>query len=320
MVEFSNYGSGPRCTPLIDGDRVYVQSGGGEFSCLSLVDGRVMWHVSFGKDFGATFLGNKSNDPAAKETASRRHGNNGSAVVDGDRIFVPVGSTNNATLVAYEKKTGKKLWSVGTDNTAYSSVMVGTLAGVRQVVHLTADALMGVDVATGKMLWRVPVKTGAKRHACTPLISGDTVTISSSSVGTVKYRISKAGADLKADQLWANAACKTNIATATLVGKSLFTLGPGSNRTDLTCLDFETGNELWKQSGLADYASITAVNDKLLVVNSTGEVTLIRADPAKYEELGRAQLSGKTWASPAYVDGKVYMKDESHVTAMIIAE
>ena len=206
-VEFSPaYGGGPRCTPLIDGDRVYAQSSGGEFRCLALADGKKLWGTSFGGDYGATFLGNKSGDPAAKETASRRHGNNGSAAIDGDRIFVPVGSPKGATLVAFDKKTGKELWRAGNDNTAYSSVMVGTLAGVRQAVHFTADALMGVDAASGKILWRVPLKTGAKRHACTPVIGGDTVTVASTSIGTLKFHIVKDGSGLKAEQAWANTA------------------------------------------------------------------------------------------------------------------
>lgn len=319
-VEFSPaYGGGPRCTPLIDGDRVYAQSSGGEFRCLALADGKKIWGISFGSDYGATFLGNKSGDPAAKETASRRHGNNGSPVIDGDRVFVPVGSTNGATLVAFDKKTGKELWRAGEDNTAYSAVMFGTLAGVRQAVHFTADALMGVDAANGKVLWRVPLKTGAKRHACTPVIGGDTVTVASSSIGTLKFGITKKGAEFTAEQVWANLPCKTILGTPSLVGKHLFTLGPGA-RTDLKCLDFETGQEVWTQPGLSDYASLTVVNDRILVLNSTGELLLVKADPTKYEELGRTQLCAKTWASPAYVDGKIFVKDEVNLTAMVIAE
>ena len=318
LVEFSNYGSGPRCTPIIDGDRVYAQSSGGEFRCLALADGKTVWQKSFAKDYGVTFLGNRSNDPDAKETASRRHGHNGSAAIDGDRIFVPVGSIKGGTLVAFDKKTGKELWRAGNDNTAYSSVMAGTLAGVKQAVHLTADALMGVDAATGKILWREPVKTGAKRHACTPLLAGDTVTICSTSVGTIRFRIEKSGAEFKVAKMWENAACKTIIGTPTLVGKALYTVGPGQ-KAALTCLDFETGKELWSQPGLADYASITAVNDKLLVHNSTGELTLAEANPAKYTELGRAQVCGKTWASPAYADGRLYVKDGANVFALAIA-
>jgi len=64
-VEFSPaYGGGPRCTPIIDGDRAYLQSSGGEFNCLSMADGKKIWSVSFGKDYGATFIGNKSGYPS----------------------------------------------------------------------------------------------------------------------------------------------------------------------------------------------------------------------------------------------------------------
>jgi outer membrane protein assembly factor BamB len=318
-VEFSPaYGGGPRCTPLIDGDRVYFQSSGGEFHCLALADGKTIWSVSFGKDYGATFIGNKSHDPGAKETASRRHGNNGSAVVDGDRIFVPVGSVNGATLVCFDKKTGKELWRAGTDNTAYSSVMVATLAGVRQAVHFTADALMGVEVTSGKILWRVPLKTGAKRHACTPVIGPDSVVVASTSIGTQRFQIVKRGTDVAAEPAWANSACKTILGTPTLLGKFLFTLGPG-DRTDLECLDFETGKQIWSQPGFGDYASLTTVNDKILALNSNGELVLLKADPTSYVELGRVQLCAKTWASPAYADGKIYVKDEGHLTAIALA-
>ena len=320
MVEFQNaYGEGPRCTPLIDGDRVYVQSCSGEFRCLALADGKVLWKVSFGTDYGVPFLGNKSGDPDAKETASRRHGNNGSAVIDGDRIFVPVGSPKKGTLIAFDKKTGKELWHAGEDNTAYASVMVATLAGVRQVVHFTADALMGVDVAGGKVLWRMPLKTGAKRHVCTPVIAGDTVTVASSSIGTLKFHIVKDGAGLKAEQAWAALQLKTVLGTPVLIGAQFYTLGPGG-RTDLVCLDFATGNQLWSQPSFGDYASLTVVNDKILALNSTGELFLIKANPAKYEELGRVQICAKTWASPAYADGRIYVKDDAHLTALALAE
>jgi outer membrane protein assembly factor BamB len=319
-VVFSpDYGGGPRCTPLIDGDRVYTQTGAGEFRCLSLADGKLIWSTNFGDKYGATWFGNKGNDPAAKETAARRHGHNGSAAIDGDRIFVPVGSTDNATLVCFDKKTGKELWKAGTDNSAYSSVMVGTLAGVKQAVHFNADALMGVDAASGKILWRVPLKTGAKRHACTPVIAGDSVTVASTSIGTIRFGITKSGAEFKAEPIWTAQPVKTVVGTPTLVGKYLYTLGEG-NRTRVVCLDFEKGTQLWaSEPEFGDYSSITAVNDKLLVLSSAGELRLLKANPAKYDEIGRAQLCAKTWASPAYADGKIYVKDEKNLFAVVLA-
>lgn len=314
------YGAGPRCTPVADGDRVYVQSCRGEFRCLALVDGKTIWRTSFEKDWGSSWFGNAGNNaPEAKETASRRHGNNGSAVVDGDRIFVPVGSPEKGTLVAFDKKTGKVLWTAGSENTAYSSVMVGTLAGVRQAVHLTADALMGVDVKDGKILWRTPVKTGAKRHVLTPIIAGDSVTISSSSVGLTKFKISKDSAGFKAEPAWKNDTVKITLATPVLVGKNLYGLGTGA-KTEVICVDFETGEVKWKQPGFGDYAAFIALGDKVLMQDMTGTLMLLKATPEKFEELGRVQVCGNTWSHPAFADGKLLQRDKTKLFALELAK
>ena len=318
LVAFSNYGSGPRCTPVLAGDRVFVQTSGGEFRCLALRDGRTLWQRSFERDYGVSFLGNKAGEGYPKDTASRRHGHNGSPVVDGGRVFVPVGSTRGATLVAFDAATGREVWRCGRDETAYSALMVGDLAGVRQVVHLTADSLMGVDVSTGLILWREPIRTTSKRHACTPLLSGDTVTVTSHTIGTIRYHIGRTNGSFTVSTLWQNPECRTVIATPTRVGNHVYTLGPGQ-RTSLICLDFATGRETWAEPGFADYASITAINNALLVLNSTGELILVKADPKAYEELGRVQIAGKTWCSPAYVEGILYVKDSRSVFAAEIA-
>jgi outer membrane protein assembly factor BamB len=320
-ADFANFGAGPRCAPLVDGDRVYVQSGRGEFQCLGLADGKTRWGFSFEREFGATWFGNKGNDPAAKETASRRHGNNGSPVIDGDRIFVAVGDPAGATLVCFDKLTGKKHWQTGTDNTAYASLMVGTLAGVRQVVHYTADALMGVEAASGKLLWRVPIKTGAKRHTVTPILHGDSIVVSSHSVGMLRFDIQKTGGGVKAVQAWANKDVATMLCTPVLVGGHLYALGTTrGTKSDFVCVDFATGKLLWSQPGFEDYASVIAVGDKLLALNSTGELFLLRANPKHYEELGRMQATGKTWSHPAYVTGRFYLRDGRQLMAVELAK
>ncbi|MGZ5505817.1 MAG: outer membrane protein assembly factor BamB family protein, partial [Limisphaerales bacterium] len=168
------WSAGPRSTPIIDGDRVYVQSCKGEFRCLEFSTGHVQWGFSFERDYGVKFLGSR-----AREGTAARRGNNGTGFVDNDAVLVPVGSTDNATIVCFDKKTGKRKWRSGTDEAAYSSLQVASIAGVRQVILLDADALIGIARADGKVLWRVPLHTDAKRHAATPVINGDTVIVNS---------------------------------------------------------------------------------------------------------------------------------------------
>src|SRR6185369_5733499 len=110
------WGAGTRSTPCIDEDRVYALSCNGEFRCLNLRDGKLIWGKSFEKDFGVKFLGSKAN-----EGTSTRRGNNGSALINGESAYVPVGSTNGAMLVCFNKRNGTVVWNAGTDETAYSS-------------------------------------------------------------------------------------------------------------------------------------------------------------------------------------------------------
>jgi outer membrane protein assembly factor BamB len=299
------WGAGPRATPIIDTERVYVQSCNGEFRCLSLKDGAVLWRKNFENDFGVKFLGSKANEG----TATRR-GNNGSGVIDGERLIVPVGGTNGASLVCFDKLTGKVLWQSGNDEAAYSSFMAGTLAGVRQVVAFTADALLGADIATGKILWRVPLKTNAKRHAASPVILGDRVIVNSHSIGMVCFEISRSGSGLKATQAWANKELLINLATPVAVNGYLYSQGPSG---DYVCVDATTGKLKWSQPGFGggkkDYSSTIAAEDKLLVLTEGGQLILLAANPEKYTELGRTQACGNTWSFPALADGKLFVRD-----------
>jgi outer membrane protein assembly factor BamB len=299
------WGAGPRSTPIMDGERVFVQSCRGEFRCLNLANGSVLWGVSFEKDFGVKFLGSQSNEG----TAARR-GNNGSAVVDGEAVIVPVGSTNGATLVCFDKRDGKMLWKAGYDEAAYSSPVVATLAGVKQVVAFTADALMGVERAHGTLLWRVPLRTNAKRHAATPVIFGDTVIVTSHTIGLVATKIVREGAALRAVPLWVNNTLKINLSTPVRVGDYLYSQGPGPS---YICADARTGETKWQTPGFgargAENASTISLGKNLLILTDEGELVLAAARADQYTELSRVQACGKTWNFPAFADGRLYVRD-----------
>lgn len=307
------WGSGTRATPIIDGNRVYAQSCNGEFRCFDLASGKTIWAASFEKDFGVKFLGSKANEG----TASRR-GNDGSPTIDRELIFVPVGQTDGASVVAFNKETGKVVWKSGNDEAAYSTIAVADIAGVRQVIHFNAEALAGYNRDDGKLLWRVPIVTNAKRHAMTPVVIGDNIVINTHTVGMISYLISKDGDKFAAKESWKNKDMKINLCTPVLVGGFLYCHGPNKN---YVCVDASNGQTKWTQSGFGEQVSSTiAVGDKLIVVDDSGELVILKANPNRYEELARMQVCGKTWDFPAFANGKLYVRDQREIACYAIGE
>ncbi len=300
------WGAGPRSTPFFDADRLYCQSSIGEFRCVNVADGKTVWGASFEKDFGVKFLGSKVNEG----TATRR-GNNGSGIMDGNAVIVPVGNTAGASIVCFDKLTGKVLWKSGDDEAAYSSLQVATLAGTRQVVAFTAEALCAFDRATGKPLWRVVLKTNAKRHAMTPVIFGDQVVVNSHTLGMICYKISREGGEFKASQAWINKTAKTNLSTPVLVDGHLYCQGAG---TDFICVNAASGDLKWTHENFSRdtkkmSSSVLAIGNKILALNYEGLLYLIEADPAKYTEVSHVQVCGSNWNFPACANGKLFVRD-----------
>ncbi len=307
------WGTGPRSTPVLDGDLLYVQACNGEFRCLRVADGTTVWGTSFEKDFGVKFLGSKANSG----TAARR-GNNGSGLIDHEHIILPVGNTDGASLVCFNKRTGDILWKSQNDEAAYSSPIIATLAGVEQIVAFTADALLAVRPDTGELLWRVPLRTAAKRHAATPIVyGGDCVVVNSHTFGTICIKITREGTGFKASTAWQNRNLKTNLATPVLVDGYLYNQGAQS---DYVCVDADTGKLQWSQPGFGqgqkDFAASIAVGNKLLVLAESGQLFLLEATPQKYTQLGQLQVCGHTWSSPAFANGRIYVRDPRTLTCI----
>lgn len=300
------WGTGPRSTPFVNEGRVYAQSMNGEFLCLNLADGKILWRVAF-QDYGVAFVGSK----AGEGTASRR-GNSGSGLAEGDYVYVPVGA-KGASIVCFDQAKGKEIWKSGDDEAAYSSFIVATLAGVKQLVAFTADALTGVDLPSGRELWRVPFKTNAKRHAASPVVIGpDTVTVNSHTFGLAATTISREGGQFQATPRWTNKQLTINLSTPVLVDGYLYSQG-GLGSKALICADAADGTVKWSQPGFGrdnkDFAALVAVGKNLLVLTYDGQLLLLAANPEKYTELGRGQVCGNTWCHPALADGKLYVRD-----------
>ncbi len=297
----------PRCAPVVDGDHVYVQSCRGEFQCLSAADGKKIWGVNFVRDFGAIFIGEQGQSVGAS-----RHGNTGCPIIDGARIIVNVGGTNGASVVCFDKLTGKVIWKSQSDFAAYAPPVIATIAGVKQIVDFTAEAVIGLDANSGALLWRVPVKTGFGRHITTPVVDDDLVLVSSHQAALMAIRLRKNGATFDAAPAWTNKECAINMSSFVVVDHFLYGLGAGKK---LVCVDVKTGERKWAQreaitgSMVKDLAGFMVMKKNILVLTYDGQLLLIAADPTACRVISSVQLCDKTWCSPAYADGKLYFRD-----------
>ena len=298
----------PRCTPVVFEDRVYAQSCRGKLTCFAVADGKPLWSVDYTQDFGATFVGEKGNSQGAM-----RHGNNGSPWVESGWLWASAGSTNGAGMVALDPKTGAVRWKGGNEVAGYAAPMVGTIVGVRQVVAFMADAALGFDAQSGRVLWRYPLKTAFARHVMTPLIVNDRVILGSHQTGLMSLQPARAGDRWTVSEVWNSKEAAPNFSCPIVVGDRI--VGLGAQR-ELVCVGLGDGKVRWTQSGwissAADksHAGFVAVGgSSVLMLSDSGELILFDAGGNACRELGRAQVSGVNWCNPALSSGRLYLRD-----------
>jgi len=298
---------GPRCTPVADGDRVYVQSCRGELRCLGAADGKTLWRVNYVKDFGAVFIGESG--PAA---GASRHGYAGPPLVDGNRLLAGVGGRDGASVVCFDKSDGRVLWKSQNDVPGYSGPVVATIAGVRQVVSFTSEAVIGLDAADGRPLWRAAVKTSLGRHVTTPVVVGDMVMVASYQAGLIGLRVSRQGDGLAAERAWTLRGLAVNFASPVAIGPYLYGIGPMNT---LFCVDVRTGEKAWaEERSFGDavrtgYASFLVMGESLLILTDQGQLMLVAVDPKGGRLISRTTVCGENWCNPAYADGRLYLRD-----------
>lgn len=306
---FADSGSppGPRSTPTVDGDRVYVLSCRGEFRCLRVADGRQVWRTSFMRDFGAPALLEAGDMPG-----TTRHGHTASPLIDGDRMFMPVGGLPGASMVCFDKRDGRVLWRSQDDVPGHTGPVMATLGGVRHLVCYTSAALIGLAPADGALLWRVPIKTLYGRHVTTPAVVGDTVVVGSYTAGLIGVRVTKSANGLSAVEAWNDRSLGIDFSSPAAVGAHVYCIGPGGR---LFCVEARTGARAWVEVGFfsgmleAGFASFLVAGPNLLILAEGGLLMLVPATPTGCKLLAKAQVCGPNWCSPAYSDGKLTLRD-----------
>ncbi len=122
ITKDSQSDAGPRCTPLVEGDRVYAQSSKGKLRCLAVADGKVLWQTDYVKDLGAIFIGEKG-----KAEGATRHGYTGSPLIDGPHLIALAGG-KGAAVVCFDKMTGSIVWKSQDETPGYAAPIIADVA------------------------------------------------------------------------------------------------------------------------------------------------------------------------------------------------
>jgi len=283
IVRFSEKmgGDGPRATPTITGGRVYTLGATGLLNCLDGATGKAIWMHDIFKDYpGDNLPWGKSSSP----------------LVYDDHLVVSLGATKGPTVVAYHKDTGAPLWQGGQDQASYSSPVLATLAGTKQILMINAESATGHDPTDGHILWEYDWP-GKMAKCSQPLaLPGDRVFLPTGyGFPCVLLQIDKVGSQMMAKEIWQNKNLKAKFTAPIVRDGHAYGLDDGI----LVCVELEKGTRKWKSERYG-HGQVLMVGDLLLVQAEKGDVALVEATPVAGRELARfPALSSKTWTIPS---------------------
>src|SRR5262245_58840319 len=318
------YGSGPRATPTVDGDRVYVVGGSGKLFCLGVKDGNVIWQKDYVKDYGTQLpVWGIANAP----------------LVDGDRLIAMVGGQPDAKAMAFDKMTGKEIWRALTSDSdhGYSQPVIFEDGGRRQLIIWHPTAVSSLDPATGKVYWQQPFRINLNTSLMTPVFSGSQVLVSSFYNGSMLLDLTrepgkviwqgKSKSEIDTDGLHAV------VNTPVIVGGYIYGI---CSYGQFRCLNLKTGERVWETMEVSREKArwacgfiVRGYGDRFLINNDRGELIIAKLSPQGYQEISRTQLIKPTsnpgnrrelgsvnWSHPAYANRHIIARNDEEIISV----
>jgi len=303
----TGHGPGPKSTPAIADGRVFTLGISGIFSAHDLATGKLLWR--------------KNAPPAPPEFGTAT-----SPLVDGANVIAFLGSTApggpstalraSGALTAMDAATGTVKWRWTGDGPGYSSPVIATFGGTRQAIVQSQNKLVGVDAASGQLLWEVALKTPYEQNSVTPMVVGDLLISAGIENPTTAYRVAKTGAKWTTTAAWRNEQVSMYMSTPAVAGAAIYGLS-NKNRGQFFALDVATGKTLWTSRGReAENASIVRAGDFLLLATTNSELVIAKANPVRLEEVKRYTVADSAmWAHPAFAGRTIIVKDVDKLIA-----
>ncbi|MGH9256425.1 MAG: PQQ-binding-like beta-propeller repeat protein [Vicinamibacterales bacterium] len=339
-------------TPLVVGNRLYVFSRQGDDEVMSAIDaasGKVLWRTAYPAPFEMSSAA-KVHGPGPKSTPVFSNGrlyaigmtgavtaydaatgkqiwqkpasapvpmytsHAFSPVIEGGLVIFHVGGHDKGALTAFDVNTGAAKWSWAGDGPGYGSPIVADFGGVRQLVTVTQGKVVGVDVATGALLWERPFVSPNFTNSITPVRLGDTVLIwgAVNTAPVVALRIARSNNQWAVETAWENPDVPGRLSNAVLDGDVLFGL-TSRNMGQYFALDAKSGKILWTSDGRqANNIALTRAGNVLFSLENDGELVVFPANRTAFQPLRRYKVADTdTWTLPAISGNRIFVKDVS---------
>ncbi|MEM1447764.1 MAG: PQQ-binding-like beta-propeller repeat protein [Planctomycetota bacterium] len=288
-------GDGPRSTPSIVDGRVYVYDAAMVLHAFDAKSGKEAWSVDVRSEHGGREI---------------RWQNAASPLVNGGRVYV-AGGGKGSSLLAFDAKSGELAWAVGDELMTHATPIAADLHGEHQIIFYVQSGLVALDPETGDERWRIgfPYRISS---AASPVAHGEHVFVSAGyGVGGAVVHVAKDGDGFAPDFVWHKRNKRMNH-WSTPVAKDGYLYGMFSfkkyGKGPMKCVEIATGDIMWEKSGFGP-GNVILVGDHLVALGDAGQLVVVDATPDEYRERGRAELlDGKCWSSPAYADGRVYVR------------
>jgi outer membrane protein assembly factor BamB len=334
-----NYNGGPRCSPIVDDDRVYTYGAEGMLHCLRVEDGKLLWKVDTVADFHVrqNFFGVGSTPVIEGDLLLAQVG--GSPKDDPSRTARDRPKSDGSGLVAFEKYTGKVRYRCADELASYAGPVLTTIGGRRWCFVFARGGLVGLEPATGKVDFHFPWRARIVEsvNASNPVVVGDRVFISETyGPGSALLEVKPGGYK----EVWTDAdkgvrekamQCHWNTPIH-VEGYMYGCSGRHLENAELRCIELATGKVMWFKRGLTR-TSLLLADKHFICLGEDGILRLLKVNPKQYEEVSSVELKlpgadGKAdplagpllrepcWAAPILSHGLLYVRGADRLVCL----
>lgn len=287
-------GPGPRATPTLANGALYAMGGQGFLTRVDARTGELKWKQDL------------------RQAAGRQPpmwGYSSSPLVIDGVVVVHAAGAGDKGMIAFDAETGERRWSAESGENSYSSPQK-YMRGEESFVAMLSDKGLGLhDPKTGAQRFHYDWPFAGYRAIQPVWLEDDQLLVPTGmGAGTRRIRLTKKpeGA-FEAEEIWTSRNLKPDFNDFVVYQDHAY----GFDAAQFTCLGLNNGGRRWK-GGRYGKGQVLLLEDcgLLIVLSETGELVLLKADPASHQELARIQaLEGKTWNHPVVVGDRIYIRN-----------